>query len=125
MVMDLNKIAVYGTADGTISEQPQREIFSLCDGIVGGQGDGPLNPEPLPLGIISFSNDSSMNDICMATIMGFEINKISLLRSANLHVQEDSIDLTLNKRRISLSDLSTITILTTPPPGWADHLSEK
>ena len=59
MVMDLNKIAVFGSADGTLSPTPLRSIFSLCDGIVAGQGDGPLSPEPLGLGFVGFSNDSA------------------------------------------------------------------
>ena len=41
MVMDLNKIAVFGSADGTLSPTPLRSIFSLCDGIVAGQEMGP------------------------------------------------------------------------------------
>jgi uncharacterized protein (DUF362 family) len=81
MVMDLNKIVIFGRNDGTIAEEPQRQLYSLCDGIIGGQGDGPLRPDPLPLGIISFTNNSAMNDIAMGLIMGFDIQKISLLKT--------------------------------------------
>ncbi len=44
MVIDLNKIAIYGKQDGTISKTPQLQPHSLCDEIIGGQGDWPLNP---------------------------------------------------------------------------------
>jgi uncharacterized protein (DUF362 family) len=125
MVMDLNKIAIFGRKDGTLSEEPQRELYSLCDGIVGGQGDGPLNPKALPLGVICFSNNSSMSDICMATLMGFDIQKISLLSSAYQNVQQQNIELTLNDVKIELSDLSSLSIPTTPPPGWVNHLAKK
>jgi len=125
MVMDLNKIAIFGKKDGTVSKKPQRELYSLCDGIIGGQGDGPLNPIPLPLGVICFTNNSSMTDICMATLMGFDIQKISLLRAAYQNIQNDHIDLTLNGVNINLADLSSLSILTTPPPGWVDYLSKK
>ena len=122
MVMDLNKIAIFGKKDGTLSNEPQRVIYSLCDGIVGGQGNGPLDPQPLPLGVICFSNNSSMTDICMATMMGFDIQKISLLRTAYSNVLFQNLELTLNEKRVDLSDLSTYSVPTNPPPGWIDYL---
>lgn len=125
MVMDLNKIVIYGKNDGTISDKPQRTLYSLCDGIIGGQGDGPLTPLPLPLGVISFSNNSSMNDICMATLMNFDIQKISLLKAAFDNVHFRNIDITLNGSNINLSDLSRLSIQTIPPKGWVDYLSKK
>ncbi len=59
MVMDLNTIALYGKLDGSLSDEPQRVLYSLCDAIIAGEGDGPLHPEPFPMGIVSFSNDFS------------------------------------------------------------------
>jgi uncharacterized protein (DUF362 family) len=122
MVMDLNKIAVYGNKDGTLSETPQRIIYSLCDGVIGGQGDGPLNPDPLALGIISFSNNSTLNDICMSTLMGFEPERIPLLRSALLHVQDQETEIILNENSVLLSDLMSYSILSDPSPGWREYL---
>lgn len=66
-----------------------------------------------------------MVDICMATIMGFDIKKISLLKAAFFNVQHQNIDVTLNAIKINLSDLSTISIRTDPPRGWIDYLSKK
>jgi len=122
MVMDLNNVAIYGEKNGTLSEKPQRVIYSLCDGVVGGQGDGPLNPYPLALGIISFSNNSSLNDICMATLMGFEPKRIPLLQSAILNIQNQENEITINNKKFSLSDLLVYSIPTVPPPGWFDYL---
>lgn len=125
MVMDLNKIVIYGKKDATLSKKPQRVLYSLCDGIIGGQGDGPLNPLPLPLGIISFSNNSSITDISMAMLMDFNIQKIPLLKAAfeNIHLQ--NIDLILNGSIINLSDLSDLAIQTTPPQGWINQINKK
>jgi len=80
MVADINRIAQFGRSDGTMADVPQRTLYSLCDGIVGGQGDGPLNPEPLRLGMISFANNNAMTDICFGTLMAFDVTKIPLLR---------------------------------------------
>ena len=97
MVMDLNKIAEYGNASGILSEKPQRQIFSLCDGIIAGMGDGPLEPEPLALGIISFTDCSIINDRVMALLMGLPENKIPLLN--NSLNKEPECDITLNGQK--------------------------
>ncbi|NOU18353.1 MAG: DUF362 domain-containing protein [Bacteroidales bacterium] len=124
MVMDLNKIAIFGKKDGTISGLPQRELYSLCDGIIGGQGDGPLNPQPLAMGVICFTNNSSMTDICMATLMGFDIQKIPLLKIAEQNIKRETISLILNGRLTTIKEISKLSIPTLPPPGWVDYLSK-
>jgi uncharacterized protein (DUF362 family) len=125
MVMDLNKIAVYGRSDGILSQDPLRKIYSLSDGIIAGQGDGPLNPDPLPLGVISFSDVSSMNDICMAVLMCLDITKIPLLNAAIQGVDQQATDISLNGRKIVMSDLSGLAMKAMLPPGWIDYLSAK
>lgn len=122
MVMDLNKIALYGKADGTIATTPQRQLFSLCDGIIGGQGDGPLRPEPLPLGVISFTNNSALNDICMVTLMGFDYRKIPLLKNQNIDFSDGNYEIFLNGQKASLKDVSELAVKTIPPPGWVNYL---
>jgi len=123
MVHDINKIAVYGKVDGTLSLNPQRIIYSLCDGIVGGQGDGPLKPIPLPLGIISFTNVSSINDIAMAILMGFEWQKIFLLNNLISQQELSNFKVLLNNEVKNVSSLDELSINAIPPPGWEKYLS--
>jgi uncharacterized protein (DUF362 family) len=124
MVFDLNKIAVYGRDDGTIANTPQRVLYSLCDGIVGGQGDGPLHPDPLPLGLISFCNHAALNDVCMGVLMGFDIQKIALLKEAAAIAKKDKAQLYFNGAMLSHpEELAKQAVKTIPPPGWKNHLS--
>lgn len=123
MVMDLNKIAIYGKADGTIAPTPQRQLFSLCDGIIGGQGDGPLRPVPLPLGIISFTNHSGLNDICMATLMGFDYKKIPLLANQMIILNSDDTEIMFDGAKVNLKELAKQSIETLPPPGWVEYFT--
>lgn len=120
MVLDLNRIAEYGRADGTLAQDKQRQIYSLCDGIIAGQGDGPLRPEPLPLGIISFSNDSALNDKAMALLMGFDPRKLPLLKNSNPTGGSDTI--TFNGKKIHLSDLNAYALKALPPKGWINYI---
>ena len=124
MVMDLNKIAIFGKDNGTISKTSQREIYSLCDGIIGGQGNGPLNPQPLPLGVICFSDICSMTDVCMATLMGFDIQKIPLLKTAFQADAKKNVFFSLNGRQVTLNDIAYLSVQTLPPPGWEDYLNK-
>lgn len=123
MVMDLNKIVIFGTPDGKISDYPQRRIYSLCDGIIGGQGNGPLSPIPLPLGITMFSNTSEVTDIAVAILLGFNADKFLLFKSVNTKVQHENLQIILNDKKININDLKSFEINTIPPPGWADYLN--
>jgi uncharacterized protein (DUF362 family) len=118
MVLDLNKIVLFGRQDGSIAEKPQRHLFSLCDGIIGGQGDGPLKPDPLPLGIVSLTNHSGWNDLAMAKLMDFDIRKIPMLRAVGEMSKKDAVLILLNGEKISLADLQELAVATIPPPGW-------
>jgi len=121
MVLDLNKIAIYGRPDGTICSEPQRQIYSLCDGIIGGQGDGPLNPLPLPLGIIVFTNHSALCDIALSILMGFDYKKIPLVNSGEMSIDLSSVKLMFNGSNVSLTELKQYSVTTLPPPGWIKH----
>ena len=123
--MDLNKIAILGRTNGTLADQPQRTLFSLCDGIIGGQEDGPLNPEPLPLGVICFSNNSAITDISMSLLMRFDFHKMPLLEEAYHLSDKNDINLIFNGSPITFNGLSSHAIDTLPAPGWVDYLKAK
>src|SRR2546428_1377761 len=50
--LDLNRVLLYGRVNGTLADEPQREVLHVVDAVVAGQGDGPLAPQPLPLGLM-------------------------------------------------------------------------
>jgi len=121
MVLDLNLIAEYGKSDGLISTHKQRQIFSLCDAVIAGQGDGPLRPKPLPLGFISFTDNSPLNDWIMAILMGFNPDKIPILKKTGLSSQGKKI--TLNGEDIEMEELARHTQYALPPTGWIKYLN--
>lgn len=125
MVMDLNLIVRHGKTDGNIERNTQREVYSLSDGIIGGQGNGPLRPDPLPLGIMAFSNSSALNDAAIAKLMGFDIAKIPLIENAVRDFIVNDTRVRLNETEISLDELSKYSIKTNPPPGWIGHIESK
>ncbi len=125
MVLDINKIILYGKVDGTFSDVPQRQLFSLCDGIISGQGNGPLFPHPLELGFISFTNNSAINDFAFAHLMDFEPEKLPLILNAFKIYPKVFRNITLNGKKIKLSELEKYKVTATPPPGWIDFLKKQ
>ena len=121
MVMDLNLIVNYGRADGSIADTPQRVIYTLCDGIVGGQGSGPLHPDPLPLGILSFSNDSYLMDEVMGYLFKLRIEKIPLLKEASLLNKEKDKVYVLNGTNVQIDKLKKLAIDVKLAPGWVNY----
>ncbi|MES2847939.1 MAG: DUF362 domain-containing protein [Bacteroidota bacterium] len=121
MVMDLNLIVNFGREDGTLSDEPQRFLYSFCDGIVGGQGDGPLWPDPLNLGVISFTDDSAANDICMAQLMSLNVVKIPLLMAAKAFMPGRNVEIKLNGKLIKQEELQQYAVKAIPSPGWQEQ----
>ena len=125
MVLDLNTIVHFGKPDCTIADTPQRTFFSLCDGIVGGEGNGPLDPEPLNLGVISFTNDSAWNDICMAHLMGMDVDCVPLLVNAKKFIPDSKPDIHFNGKPVEPQTLKKYAVHAVMPPGWLDYLQSK
>jgi len=125
MVMDLNKIAINGKPDGTLSDKQERSILYICDGIIGGQGNGPLRPEPLPLGIIMISENATIMDKTLAILMGFDNRKFPLLNASEDLFPTANTSVYLNGHEVSSDELNTAAISTKAPKGWANYLNSK
>jgi len=85
MCLDLNKIVLYGNSDGSFREplrENRKRHFVLVDGIIAGQGRGPLNPDPLAAGSIIFGTNPPSVDAACAYLMGFDPDKIPIMAGA-------------------------------------------
>jgi uncharacterized protein (DUF362 family) len=83
MVIDLNRILMYTDKDGTLQDRPTRKVFCLVDGIVGGEGNGPLDPRPKPAGVVVAGVNPVAVDLACAKLMGFDPDRLPLLRRAS------------------------------------------
>ena len=82
MSLDLARIAWYGTAAGRLESRPQRRHLSLIDGVVAGEGSGPLSPKPVHAGALLFGDDVALTDRVACRLMGFDPARIPLVREA-------------------------------------------
>jgi uncharacterized protein (DUF362 family) len=78
MVLDLNKCLFQYNGDGKPRREPLRYL-AVVDGIVGGEGNGPMAPDAKPCGVIITGTHPLAVDCVAATLMGFEWRKLRLL----------------------------------------------
>jgi len=82
MSLDLNRILLYGRPDGTLADVPQRRVIHVVDAVVAGQGDGPLSPQPLPLGMVLAGANAAAVDWAGARLLGYDPTKVPIVREA-------------------------------------------
>jgi uncharacterized protein (DUF362 family) len=85
--LDLNRILLYGRPDGTMAGQPQRQVLHVVDAVVAGQGDGPLCPRPLPLGLILAGRNAAAVDRVGAHLLAYDPERLAIVREAFGDVQ--------------------------------------
>lgn len=86
MVHDLNRILLYADRTGRLHQTPQRTFLSLVDGIVGGDGNGPMDPKPKPSGVVLAGWNPVAVDMACARVMGFDYHTLPVLwRALDAH----------------------------------------
>lgn len=131
MVLDLNKVVRWFNADGTRRLSPRR-MYSVMDGIIAGEGNGPLNATPIKPGIIIAGESSVAVDCVAAKLMGFDWQKVPMLREA-FRIKElplvdfdyDDIEVVSDDRRFNgpLHSLKHESVWRFKPHfGWANNV---
>lgn len=76
--LDLNHLVYFG------GRRPGR-VLSVVDGIVAGQGDGPLRPEPRPAGVILAGENPACIDAVIGKLMGYAACRLPTVYQALRH----------------------------------------
>jgi len=137
MCLDLNKIISYGNPDGSLRgprPENRKRHYVLVDGILAGQGRGPLNPDPLPAGVVLFGIHAPSVDAACAYLMGFDPDKIPIVSRAfqcrdfplSDHAWRDVVvrsnDAAWNRRLPEISAADTFHF--EPHFGWKGHIEQ-
>jgi len=83
MCCDLNRCLYYSDRDGLHldSAGPVRTVLTIIDGVLAGEGEGPLAPMDVPLGVVLAGTDPIAVDLVAVRLMGFDEQKLSKLRA--------------------------------------------
>lgn len=132
MVLDLNRLVIYGTPEGKMSSLPQRRIYTLTDALVAGQRNGPLAPEAINLGAVSFAENSAFADLLHSALMRFDWRKMPLVREAYAGMAfplasapAEAIAVHCRGQVLGLSEASSLYGRDfIPPDGWVGRIEQ-
>ncbi len=84
MCLDLNRCLYYSDREGIRldADGPVRHVLTVLDGVVAGEGEGPLAPTDRPLGAIIAATDPVAVDLVAIRLMGFDEQFIPKVRTA-------------------------------------------
>ena len=82
MSLDLQRLVVYGRLDGALDDRPQRAILSITDAVIAGQGEGPLAPDPCPLGVVTLGANPAAVEWVHAELMRLDPARIPIVARA-------------------------------------------
>ncbi len=71
-ILDLNKIARYADKAGRMRPEPQRRYACIVDGILSGEGDGPLQPNLRHDGILMAGTNPVLIDLVACLLVGLD-----------------------------------------------------
>ena len=82
MCCDLNRCLYYSDREGLHldSAEPVRQVLTIIDGVLAGEGEGPLAPSNVPLGVVLAGTDPVAVDLAAVRLMGFDENRLAKLR---------------------------------------------
>jgi len=73
--LDLNHVMHF-------SEWSPKHIINIVDGVVAGEGDGPLAPSPKPVGMLVGGENPAYVDAALAKMMGYNVARIPIVYHA-------------------------------------------
>jgi uncharacterized protein (DUF362 family) len=137
MCLDLNRCLYYSDASGTYLDaaRPVRTVLTVLDGIVAGEGEGPLAPRDVPLGAVLAATDPVALDLVAVRLMGFDERRLpkvwepmrdSGLRVTDVREPDDVLVVEVaaassEPRSLRLGDVACARPFQ-PHAGWVGHV---
>ena len=133
-IIDLACINLYGKKSGGLEKERQRRSFVIVDGIVAGEGDGPLNPSQKPCGVLVAGSNNLCVDMATARIMGFDpmkipkfrdISKEALKKICGIDPKDIICTSNIDEWNKALFDIKGRCLGLRPHYGWKDHIESR
>ncbi len=126
MALDLNRVLLTADHQGKICDSAQRNYLSVIDGIIGGQGDGPLHPDAYESGVVLAGLNPLATDWVATRLMGLAPERISMYVHGVEQMREwvqgfdpDAIDVRSNQPGWPERLRAKQSVFHfAPPPGW-------
>jgi uncharacterized protein (DUF362 family) len=133
MAVDLARVVHYADAEGRLHDTPRRRHLVLIDGIVAGEGNGPLAPRAAPAGVLVLSDGVLDADRAACRLMGFEPGEVPTI-AAGARDGRWSIDPPGGPSAVTILDGRPVPSESVPPvlgrpfappDGWRGRLGHR
>jgi uncharacterized protein (DUF362 family) len=128
-VIDLNKLLFYWNLErNELDTKQQISFMTIVDGVISGEGEGPIKPTPKPIGLLIGGFNPVATDIVGARLMGFDWKKIPLLvngidRLANFPAEAITVISSREQLRGKIVDNSLEKFFEfNSPQGWKGYI---
>jgi len=127
MAADLVRIIHFADKNGLISKDLKRTNLIFIDGIIGGEGQGPLKPNPVRTNAVIFSDNIIMGDLLSVILMGLDPSDFHIVNhflKENAHKYLLDLNITpnqiyYNSKTFDISELKKkINYTYKLPRGW-------
>lgn len=126
MSMDIARILKYADKAGALKVNEMRKMICLVDGILGGEGNGPLSPTAKACGFLSYSDDLAVGDCVAASFIGMDCQHLPIIKQAfslteygltNVKIHE--IKCIINGEMVDYEKLTSMKVFNFKmPAGW-------
>ena len=116
-IIDLNHILYfYDSVSDSLNDFPVRNVITIVDAVIAGQGEGPLSPTPKPIGMVYGGCNPAAVEMLSLKLIGYNIARIKSVSSAlydlrskfnvGLRGSARFLDVTLDSpRQVTLSEV--------------------
>ncbi len=132
-IADLNQILLYTDKKGNFTFKRQRKRLYFCDGIIGGEKEGPLYPSPKKMGLLIGGLDPVIVDLAITELLNFDYRKIpqikNLFKLENRKITEyqpTDLNIFSNQKYWNEKTLNQVSkkIYFQPSRGWENFIEK-
>jgi hypothetical protein len=115
-----------------MQETQQRKLLYLVDGIICGEGEGPMKVTPKQCDMLIWGHNAFVVDMLAVKLMGFDYKKINTLKNCldissykTFEGNPEDIEIfsNLDGKVQRLSNIRDVTGFNfAPPAGWSGHI---
>ena len=125
-----NAVYFFDTNGGHLSSEPRRAALHIVDGVVAGEGHGPLRPDPKQARLVMGGWNPLTIDACAGRLIGLDPQKVRLFRYGFTHPRSmlglvspkiSDLELILDGDRMPLAELTSLGFAL--PGTWLDAVA--
>lgn len=130
-LLDVYRATFHADVNGILLDTPRRNHFCLLDGIIAGEGNGPVAPDPVSAGVLLAGLNPVAVDVVGASLMGFEVDRIPTIKNALKELDGDgpfidTIEVISREATFGIKELLSQTNLNFAPHAqWKGHVERR